>query len=114
MNRFVQLLIVALVLLASSILMGCASTKSVTHLQFIPLSSEVFPSIDPGDVKVYSSRLELPGKFIEIGLLKLEGNVPLGQIVSEASKHGADAIIREGNNVTLIRMLEKQTGGKRL
>jgi hypothetical protein len=95
-----RLMAVALLLLAS-----CAPSR--TYLIFVPFSSTAHPEVNLDVVREYKSRLDLPGRYEEIGVIKLEGKFSKQDVFATAAKNGADAIIYEANNAVLFRLIEK-------
>lgn len=85
---------------------GCASS-SFLSMQFIPFDNEKHEPQAPEDILIVNSRLELKDKFIEIGVLKIEGQIALLEIRKEAAKNGAQGIIKDGINYTLIIFPDK-------
>lgn len=83
-----------------SVYTGCSSTKTSTTL--IMFTNEIFPATDSNDIQLYNSRLELPGKFKEIGTIKFEGNPKVETMKKQASEKGATALVLDGNNYILI------------
>ena len=47
-------------------LLFCTTQVSI---QYIPYSSKVYNPVNPDEVKIYKSRLELPEKYVEMQIL---------------------------------------------
>ncbi|MDP2302803.1 MAG: hypothetical protein Q8N03_10325 [Ignavibacteria bacterium] len=58
------------------------------------------------NLKIYSSRIELPHKYIEIGTMKYEGQINLDELKKRSASRGADGLILDGNNYILIKFIE--------
>lgn len=51
------------------------------------------------DLLIVKSRLEIPDKYFEIGVIKATKETPLSYIKDQAAKKGADIVINEGNYI---------------
>jgi len=83
------------------------SCKSQQYIHFVPYTHEKFEKTDISKIEIFDKRLDLPAKYFEIGVLKIEGEHSKSEILNEASEKGADAIIFEANNVVLIHFYNK-------
>ena len=92
-------------IVSSIILCNC---KSQHYIHFVPYSQLKFDKTELSDIKVYEKRLDIPSRYTEIGVLKIEGEHPKSEILNEAAKRGADAIIYEANNVVLIHLAKTE------
>jgi hypothetical protein len=92
-------------LLTTIILTG--SCKSLNYIHFVPYTNKEFVKTDAGKIEIYDKRLDLPAKYFEIGVLKIEGEHSKSEILNKAAEKGADAIIFEANNVVLIHFYDK-------
>ena len=73
--------------------------------------SQEYEETNIDDIIIVSSRLEIPGKFFEIGVIKSTKETDMGFIKETAAKKGADIIIVEGNlNYTLARYKYSKNG----
>jgi hypothetical protein len=97
MNRILTLIIFLI-----TILFGCAELPPM-QTQYIIYNNQNYSPTLPEEIKVFAQRLELPKKYIEIGIFKISGTIDKTQLKVLASKKGANAIILEANNCVLIR-----------
>jgi hypothetical protein len=103
--RFVSLSVALLVLCMPS----CRSTRPSSSIQFVPFTGESYPPIPLVEVVIYPTRLQLPGKYEELGIVKFEGSrQTVGEAIRRvAAEKGANAIVFEGDNAVLLRLREK-------
>lgn len=69
----------------------------------IMFDTEIYKPTHPKDIQVYSSRLDIPNKYSEIGTIKFQGEPIMETIKQSAASKGADAVIRDANNFILIK-----------
>jgi hypothetical protein len=69
----------------------------------IMFEKEIYSSTNPDDIEVYTSRLDIPNKYFEIGTIKYQGVPIMEKIKSTAASKGADAVIKDANNFVLIK-----------
>jgi len=91
------------------LVIGC---KSQQYIHFVPYTQEKFEKTDVNKVEIFDKRLDLPGKYFEIGVLKVEGEHNKNEIMKKAAENGADAIIFEANNVVLIHFIKTKEDEK--
>ena len=85
---------------------GCIAPR----LEFISFGETDYEKLDIDQVVIYEDRLKIDSNFEEIGVIILNQKYQsklLPQIKLEASKHGANGIIIEGDNAVLLRILSK-------
>jgi hypothetical protein len=82
-------------------LISCGPPPFTTDV--IMFDIEIYPPTSSDDIKYFSSRLDVPTKFIEIGTIKFEGIPIIRSIQQIAAEKGADAVIRDANNFILIK-----------
>ncbi len=97
------------VTLTALFLNGCVSSHPVVGppYQYVPFSGKELHATNAKDIQIYHSRLELPGPFEEIGVIKLEGPLSNDEMKAVAAIHGADGIVLEGMNALLIELTQK-------
>lgn len=88
-----------------SILASCASSGG---LEYISYFDKPFPKTEADIIVIYSSRLKLPEKFYEIGVIKNTIGHTENEIEKLAKSKGADALIRDGENYVLIKYINKK------
>jgi hypothetical protein len=85
---------------------GCSSAD-ICNPEFVSYYDKEFVS-ENVDISIFNSRLELPDKFIEIGVIKRASICSIDVVTKIASEHGAHALIKDGDNFTLIRFLNNE------
>jgi len=79
---------------------SCAPSQS--FISYISFDKVYYPPTQKENIKILKSRLELNVPYKEIGVIKLEGEPKIEDVVTMAAEHGALAIIKEGNNYILM------------
>ena len=85
------------------------------RLEFISFGVTDYEKLDMNELVIYEDRLKIDSNFEEIGVIILNQKYQsklLPEIKLEASKHGANGIIIEGDNAVLLRILNKKTKEK--
>ena len=85
------------------ILASCAPQKQ--SIQFVKYGSETYEKTIPDEIDIVKQRIDIAYKYVEIGVLKVAGNIDHGKIKQEAASYGANAILFEANNVVLFKYL---------
>lgn len=100
-KKSISLILITLLLL---IFPSCSQRTIATNtpLSVIKFDNHTYPKTDPLKIKLYTSRKDIPEKYIEIGTIKFERNAKIEDVKQLAGDSGADAIILEGNNYILI------------
>ncbi|MDP3831512.1 MAG: hypothetical protein Q8Q47_09595 [Ignavibacteriaceae bacterium] len=83
---------------------NCSS--NVPRMTLIIFNDSYFEPTNHLNLKIYSSRIELPHKYIEIGTMKYEGQINLDELKKRSASRGADGLILDGNNYILIKFIE--------
>lgn len=97
------LLIIFLIIIAS-----CSPPPPFSS-DVIMFDTEIYSKTNPDDIEVYTSRLDIPNKYFEIGTIKFQGSPDMEIIKKSAADKGADAVIKDANNFILIKYkIEKQ------
>jgi len=86
---------------------GC-STSELIKTSVIMFDNVKYTKTVPVNIKIYYSRLEVPGKYFEIGVIKTNVNPELERLQNLAALKGAMAIIREDDNYILIRFFNNK------
>ena len=97
-----------LILFSYFLLIACSSAKETFTTTVIMFDKEVYEPTHSVDIKVFSSRLDIPNKYVELGTIKFTGEPIIDQIKQLASDKGADAVIRDANNFILIKYKTEQ------
>lgn len=89
-------------------ILGCSAPPPFAT-DVIMFDKEIYNPTNPIDIKVYTTRLDIPNKYFEIGTIKFQGSPDMEIIKKSAADKGADAVIRDANNFILIKYkTEKQ------
>lgn len=106
--------LILLVLLFAFTLISCSVSKPVIPPSYdlIKFDSKNYSPTDANEIIIYSSRIDIPQKYVEIGTIKFEGEVDITKIKELAAKSGANALLREGNNYILLFFSEQKEGKK--
>jgi hypothetical protein len=96
--------IIILSIIGLSFFYSCTPSKASnnSYITYISYDKITYPPTLNEDVKILNSRLELNIEYKEIGVIKLEGRPKIEDIINLAAKHGAMAIIQEGNNYIMM------------
>ena len=102
------------VLLFAFTLISCSVSKPVIPPTYdlIKFDSKNYSPTNPAEIIIYSARIDIPQKYVEIGTIKFTGEVEIQQLKDLASKNGANALLKEGNNYILLFFSEKKEGQK--
>lgn len=74
------------------------------NFDIILYDNQEYEETNIDDILIVSSRLEIPEKYFEIGVIKAIKESRISYIKEQAAKMGAEIIINEGNlNFTLAR-----------
>lgn len=86
------------------VMAGCyyKTSNSNTPLSVIKFDNQKYHKTDPEKIIVYTTRKDIPEKYIEIGTIKFERIKSVDEVKELAAENGAEAIILEGNNYVLI------------
>lgn len=102
------------VLLFAFTLISCSVSKPVIPPTYnlIKFDSKDYSPTNADEIIIYSARIDIPQKYLEIGTIKFTGKVDMNEIKELAAKNGADALLKEGNNYLLLFFSEKKEGKK--
>ena len=99
------------ILLFASTLISCSVVTSVApHL--IKFDNNNYPATNANSIVIYAARIDIPRKYLEIGTIKFEGEVDIPKVKEIASKNGANALLKEGNNYILLFFSDQEEGKK--
>lgn len=82
-------------------IISCSPPPFTTDI--IMFDKEIYNPTNPKDIEVYTSRLNIPNKYFEIGTIKYQGEPIMETIKQSAASKGADALIKDANNFILIK-----------
>lgn len=82
---------------------GCKSVVADTGLLFVSLTDKKFKATTESSIEIFTDRKKIQQKYYEIGILKSNVKQTPQKIKSVAASYGAEAVILEGLNHTLIR-----------
>lgn len=97
------LLIILLLTIFPTTLPGCKSVVADTGLLFVSLTDKKFKPTTESSIEIFTDRKKIQQKYYEIGILKSNVKQTPQKIKSAAASYGAEAVIVEGLNNTLIR-----------
>jgi len=105
---------ILLVLLFAFTLISCSVSKPFIPPSYdlIKFDSKNYSPTYANEIIIYSARIDIPEKYVEIGTIKFEGEVDITKIKELAAQNGADALLKEGNNYILLFFSEKREGKK--
>lgn len=108
-KKYFQIL---LVLLFAFTLISCSASKPVipSTYDLIKFDSKIYPPTYSDEIIIYTARINIPQKYMEIGTIKFGGKVDMNKIKELAAKNGADALLKEGNNFILLFFTDKMKG----
>ncbi len=110
-KKYFQIL---LVLLFAFTLISCSASKPVIPPSYdlIKFDSKNYSPTDANEIIIYSTRIDIPQKYIEIGTIKFEGEIEIIKVKEMAAQNGANALLKEGNNYILLFFSEQKEGKK--
>ena len=88
-------------------LISCSSTNETSKTNVIMFNKENYPPTIYNQLVIYKSRLDIPQKCEDIGIIKYQGNLNIDEIKYLSASKGADAILQEGNEFILIKFQKK-------
>lgn len=103
LGLFSGLLIILLLAMVTTTLPGCKSVVADTGLLFVSLTDKKFKPTTESSIEIFTDRKKIQHKYFEIGILKSNVQQTPQKIKSAAASYGAEAVIVEGLNNTLIR-----------
>ena len=103
-----------IVLLFTFSLISCSPSKPFIPPSYdlIKFDSKEYSPTNADEIIVYSARINIPQKYVEIGTIKFTGEVDMNKIKEIAAQNGADALLKEGNNYILLFFSEQKEGKK--
>lgn len=109
-NNYFRILFI---LLFASTLTSCYTVFNSTitpHL--IKFDVINYPPTNINEIVIYSARIDIPQKYLEIGTIKFEDEVDISKIKELAAQNGANALLKEGNNYILLFFSDQKEGKK--
>jgi len=103
---------IPLIILFATIFLSCSVATKTTDPYLIKFDDNNYIPTPVSEIIIYSTRIEIPQKYIEIGTVKYEGEVDITKIKEIAAQNGANALLLEGNNYILIYFTEQKEGKK--
>jgi len=101
---------IPLILLFAFTFISCSVATKTTTPYLIKFDNKNYIPTRVSEIIIYSSRIDIPQKYIEIGTIKFEGEVDILQIKDMAAKNGASALLKEGNNYILLFYTDQKKG----
>jgi len=100
---------ILLTLIFAFTLISCSVSKPIIPPAYdlIKFDSKDYSPTNADEIIIYSSRINIPQKYVEIGTIKFTGEVDVNKIKQLAATNGADALLKEGNNYILIFFSKK-------
>lgn len=104
MTNFRPLYLIVMILL---IITNCTTTVSNSKLIYINFGDKKTTSTYPSKIIHYKDRLNIKAKFVELGVIIIEGSIKpnIMEVRELAAEKGADGFIKEGKNYVLIKVL---------
>ena len=88
-------------------LISCSSTNETSKTNVIMFNKENYPPTIYNQLVIYKSRLDIPQKCDDIGIIRYQGEPNIDEIKYLSASKGADAILQEGNEFILIKFQKK-------
>lgn len=88
-------------------LISCSSTNEALKTDVIMFNKENYPPTIYNQLVIYKSRLDIPQKCDDIGVIKYQGEPNIDEIKYLSASKGADAILQNGSEFILIKFQKK-------
>ena len=88
------------------VITNCTTTVSNSKLIYINFGDKKTTSTYPSKIIHYKDRLNIKAKFVELGVIIIEGSIKpnIAEVRILAAEKGADGFIKEGKNFVLTNL----------
>jgi hypothetical protein len=97
-----------IIIILSLLITSCTPISSVRYVDF---GIGPFPEINSNKIEIYNNILDIQGKYVEVGVVIVKGEISIEEILSVASQHGANGVIKDGKNYLLLNIHTQPSEG---
>lgn len=97
--------LVVFLLINTFLLNGCKTVYAEFSYKYISFSSSIYNKTNLNDIVIYNEIKDIPEKYEELGVFKINGLPDYDILKVVASEHGGHGLLKTTRGIILIRLL---------